>query len=159
MLGRALDSGKEWTIKRPNLPSPLGLSSNELSRPGAAAWGLSPFPALQAQIAIWLLIGLRCSRGSRNHAKPLSSGERLLTRQAVPPKQPLWSRHNTFQFCFLPPNSLRRCGCLNVQTHLNPLVILQLLPQLQVELWATKEAIDEKAWAVLPHDQSSLIWD
>lgn len=31
-----------------------------------------------------------------------------------------------------------------MQTHLNTLVILQLLPQLQVELWATKEAIDEK---------------
>lgn len=31
-----------------------------------------------------------------------------------------------------------------MQTHLNTLVILQLLPQLQVELWVTKEAIDEK---------------
>lgn len=33
---------------------------------------------------------------------------------------------------------------LNVQTHLDTLMILQLLPQLQVELWATKEVIDEK---------------
>lgn len=92
-------------------------------------------------------------------AEPLSSGGEVAYAAGSTPEQPPWSLHNTFQFCFLPPNSLWRCGCLNVQTHLNTLVILQLLPQLQVELWATKEAIDEKEWAILPHDQSSLIWD
>lgn len=47
-------------------------------------------------------------------------------------------------FFLLKQDSFWRCGCLNVQTHLNTLVILKLLPQLQVELWATKEATYEK---------------
>lgn len=70
--------------------------------------------------------------------------ERWLARCQCSQGSSLAARFTTHLSCFPPYKSLWRCGGLNTQTHLDTLMILPLLPQLQVELWATKELINEK---------------